>query len=122
MARVREIPSRAEQLALEPTISSADRAALAQGAAQWDARAFFDAHETWEEIWQGERRRLRSFYQGLILLAAGLHHWTGTRRPRGVRIKLASGIERLAPLRAVVSGSGRDDDDRRCGDASAPSA
>lgn len=97
MARVREIPTRAEQLALEPTISSDHRARLSRGAAEWDTGAFFDAHETWEEIWQVERRPIRSFYQGLILLAAGLHHWTGTHRPRGVRIKLASGIERLAP-------------------------
>lgn len=97
MARVREIPSRSEQLAIEPTISSEHRAELAKGAAEWDARQFFDAHETWEEIWQVERRSIRGFYQGLILLAAGLHHWTGTRRPRGVRIKLSSGIERLAP-------------------------
>lgn len=97
MARVREIPSRSEQLALEPTISSEHRAELAKGAAEWDAKQFFDAHETWEEIWQVERRSIRGFYQGLILLAAGLHHWTGTHRPRGVRIKLSSGIERLAP-------------------------
>lgn len=97
MARVREIPSRSEQLSLEPNISSEQRAELAKGAAEWDARQFFDAHETWEEIWQVERRPIRGFYQGLILLAAGLHHWTGTHRPRGVRIKLSSGIERLAP-------------------------
>jgi len=69
MARVREIPSRSEQLALEPTISSEHRAELAKGAAEWDARQFFDAHETWEEIWQVERRPIRGFYQGLILLA-----------------------------------------------------
>ncbi len=97
MARVRAIPSRAEQLALEPTIGASVRAELALGAAQWDAKDFFEAHETWEEIWQAERRGIRSFYQGLILLAAGLHHWSGTHRPRGVRIKLSSGIERLAP-------------------------
>ena len=97
MARVREVPSRAEQLALERTVTADDRATLALGAAEWDRRAFFDAHEVWEEVWHRERRPMRSFYQGLILLAAGLHHWTGTHRPRGVRIKLASGIERLAP-------------------------
>lgn len=97
MARVREVPSRSEQLALEPSVSAADRSELARGASEWDDRRFFDAHETWEEIWQEERRPIRSFYQGLILLAAGLHHWTGTHRPRGVRIKLASGIERLTP-------------------------
>ena len=97
MARVRATPSRAEQLALEPTIGASVRAELALGAAQWDAKDFFEAHETWEEIWQAERRSIRSFYQGLILIAAGLHHWSGTHRPRGVRIKLSSGIERLAP-------------------------
>lgn len=97
MARVRAIPTRAEQIALEPTISAEARMQLAAGAAQWDAKDFFDAHETWEEIWQVERRSVRGFYQGLILLAAGLHHWTGTHRPRGARIKLSSGIERLAP-------------------------
>ena len=97
MARVREVPSRTEQLALEPTVGADDRATLALGAAAWDRGAFFDAHEIWEEVWLRERRPIRSFYQGLILLAAGLHHWTGTHRPRGVRIKLTSGIERLAP-------------------------
>lgn len=97
MARGREIPSRAEQLALELSFSAATRGELARGAAEWDGGQFFDAHETWEEIWQAERRPVRGFFQGLILLAAGLHHWTGTHRPRGVRIKLASGIERLAP-------------------------
>ena len=104
MARVREVPSRAEQLALEPTITSEVRAALAKGASEWDARDFFEAHETWEEIWQEEPRAIRGFFQGLILLAAGLHHWTGTRRPRGVRIKLASGIERLAPYAPMYLG------------------
>lgn len=97
MARVREVPSRVEQLAIEPTVGADDRVTLARGAAAWDQREFFDAHEIWEEVWQRERRSVRSFYQGLILLAAGLHHWTGTHRPRGVRIKLASGVERLAP-------------------------
>ncbi len=104
MARVRTIPTRAEQLALESTIDAEVRTQLARGAAQWDAKAFFDAHETWEEIWQVERREIRSFYQGLILLAAGLHHWNGSHRPRGVRIKLASGIERLSPFAPTYLG------------------
>ena len=104
MARVRTIPSRAEQLALEPTIPAEHRLLLAQGAAQWDARAFFDAHETWEDIWQAEQRPIRGFWQGLILLAAGLHHWRGKRNPKGLQIKLASGIERLAPYAPAYAG------------------
>ena len=104
MARVRTIPTRAEQLALEPTIPAHHRALLARGAAQWDAREFFDAHETWEDIWQEEQRAIRGFWQGIILLAAGLHHWRGKRNPKGLQIKLAGGIERLAPYAPAYAG------------------
>lgn len=104
MARVRSIPTRAEQLALEPSIPAHHRALLAQGAAQWDAREFFDAHETWEDIWQEEQRPIRGFWQGIILLAAGLHHWRGKRNPKGLQIKLAGGIERLAPYAPAYAG------------------
>lgn len=104
MARVQQIPNRAEQLEQERDIPAEHRLALAQGAAEWDAGQFFDAHETWEDVWQIEQRPIRSFYQGLILLAAGLHHWTKTHRPRGVRIKLAGGVERLAPYAPTYLG------------------
>ena len=97
MARVDHVPSRAEQIEQEAGVSAAQRLLLAKGAAEWDERRFFDAHETWEELWMEEPRPIRSFFQGLILLAAGLHHWTGTHKPRGVQTKLATGIERLAP-------------------------
>ena len=104
MARVEVIPTRAEQLALEPSIPARHRLLLAQGAAEWEAGQFFDAHETWEEIWQEERRSIRSFWQGLILLAAGLHHWRGKGNPKGLQIKLASGVERLAPYAPGYAG------------------
>ena len=95
MAIVESVPTRDEQLALEPTIDAASRAALREGAALFDAQRFWDAHEAWEEIWQEEPRPIRSFYQGLIQIAAGLHHWTVTGRPRGVQILLAAGAEKL---------------------------
>lgn len=104
MARVDHVPSRAEQIAQEAGVSAAQRLLLAKGAAEWDERRFFDAHETWEELWMEEPRPIRSFFQGLILLAAGLHHWTGTHKPRGVQTKLATGIERLAPYAPAYLG------------------
>ena len=104
MARVTTIPTRAEQIALEPTVPPAHRVLLARGAEQWDAGDFFDAHETWEDIWQEEQRPIRGFWQGIILLAAGLHHWTGKHNPKGLQIKLASGIERLAPYTPAYLG------------------
>ena len=104
MARVDHVPSRAEQIEQEAGVSAAQRLLLAKGAAEWDERRFFDAHETWEELWMEEPRPIRSFFQGLILLAAGLHHWTGTHKPRGVQTKLATGIERLAPYAPAFLG------------------
>ena len=104
MARVDRAPTRAEQIEQEAAITAAQRMLLAKGAAEWDERRFFDAHETWEELWMNEPRPIRSFFQGLILLAAGLHHWTGTHKPRGVQTKLAAGIERLAPYAPAYLG------------------
>ncbi len=95
MAIVERMPARAEQLALEPAVSAEARAGLRHGADLFDRGQFWDAHEAWEEIWQAEPRVIRSFYQGIIQVAAGLHHWTGKHNPRGVAIMLARGIEKL---------------------------
>lgn len=96
MGVIESVPSRDEQLALEASVPAEARAGLRRGAALFDARRFWDAHEAWEEIWQVEPRPIRSFYQGLIQVAAGFHHWTVTRRPRGVQILLGAGVDKLA--------------------------
>jgi predicted metal-dependent hydrolase len=36
---------------------------------------FFEAHETWEEVWTEHRGPDRAFYQGLIQVAVALHHF-----------------------------------------------
>ena len=36
---------------------------------------FFEAHETWEELWTEYRGEARKFYQGLIQVAVALHHY-----------------------------------------------
>ena len=95
MAIIETVPTRAEQLALEASVPPQARAGLHAGAALFDAHRFWDAHEAWEDVWQVETRPIRSFYQGLIQLAAGFHHWTVTRRPRGVQILLAAGVTKL---------------------------
>lgn len=104
MAVIDSIPSRADQLAIEPTISPEARARLHRGATLFDGGHYWDAHETWEEIWQEERRPIRSFYQGLIQVAAGLHHWTVTHRPIGVERKIAEGIAKLSWYRPAYLG------------------
>ena len=98
------IPSREEQLAAEITVTPADRAALRAGAALFDAGRYWDAHEAWEEIWQRERRPIRSFYQGLIQVAAALHHWTVKHNPVGVSRLLEAGADKLAWYRPAYLG------------------
>lgn len=95
MAVIRSIPSRRDQLAIEPSIGQADRVGLRRGADLFDAGDFWQAHEAWEEVWQREQRPIRSFYQGLIQIAAGYHHWSVKHRPRGVQLGIGKGIEKL---------------------------
>ena len=95
MAVIQSIPSRRDQLAIEPSIGQADRAGLRRGADLFDAGDFWQAHEAWEEVWQREQRPIRSFYQSLIQIAAGYHHWSVKHRPRGVQLGIEKGIEKL---------------------------
>ena len=45
---------------------------------------FFEAHETWEELWTEYRGPARKFYQGLIQVAVALHHF-GNGNIRGAK-------------------------------------
>ena len=45
---------------------------------------FFEAHETWEELWTEYRGPGRKFYQGMIQVAVALHHF-GNGNIRGAR-------------------------------------
>ncbi|MCA9231402.1 MAG: DUF309 domain-containing protein [Planctomycetales bacterium] len=45
---------------------------------------FFEAHDTWEELWTEYRGPSRKYYQGLIQAAVALHHF-GNGNVRGAR-------------------------------------
>lgn len=74
-----------------------------RGAEHWNRRAFWEAHEAWEEPWRaaGRASPLGRFLQGLILLAAaGVKHERGARATarrlaaRGARrMRAAEGVE-----------------------------
>jgi len=58
---------------------------LDRGIAEYNDGLFFEAHESWEEVWTGAPRALRPFYQGLIQVAAAFVHlgrgeYPGTHR------------------------------------------
>jgi hypothetical protein len=57
---------------------------------------YFLAHELWEEIWREVRDAGRRLYvQGLIQIAAGLHHLQ-ERRSRPAAALLRKGLEKLS--------------------------
>jgi hypothetical protein len=56
-------------------------AGLQQGIADFRQGLYFEAHDAWEEVWRELRGRQRLFWQAMIQLAVGTHHWNhGNRR------------------------------------------
>jgi predicted metal-dependent hydrolase len=55
-----------------------------QGIKYFNECEFFEAHETWEELWTEYRGEARRFYQGLIQVAVALHHF-GNGNIRGAK-------------------------------------
>ena len=50
------------------------RKGLRQGIKEFNAEAFFEAHDTWEDAWMDLRGQNRLFLQGLIQVAIGYYH------------------------------------------------
>ena len=55
-----------------------------QGITYFNDFEFFEAHDTWEELWTEYRGPARKFYQGMIQAAVALHHF-GNGNTRGAR-------------------------------------
>jgi predicted metal-dependent hydrolase len=83
--------------------SAADDPRFLAGITCFNRRAFFEAHEVWEEIWREEQGPARRFYQGLIQLAVCLHHF-GNGNTRGARKLCLSGCGYLQPYRPAYLG------------------
>ena len=45
-----------------------------RGVAEFNSQLFFEAHDTWEELWRETTGPQRLFYQGLIQTAVGFYH------------------------------------------------
>ncbi len=58
-----------------PDDSSANDSLYRAGIKYFNDCDFFEAHETWEELWTDYRGPARKFYQGLIQAAVALHHF-----------------------------------------------
>jgi predicted metal-dependent hydrolase len=68
--------------------------AIERGRAAFNRGEFFDAHEVWEEAWHGLAGSERVLVQGLIQVAAGLHHLQSHRHRPAARL-LAKGADKL---------------------------
>ena len=64
---------------------------------------FFEAHESWEDLWSEYQGPLRKFYQGLIQVAVCLHHF-GNGNIRGAKKLYHSSVGYLEPYRPHQDG------------------
>lgn len=67
---------------------------LLGGIRQYNDGYFFEAHETWEELWLQSPMPFRRFLQGLIQVAAAFVHLMRNEYPGTVRL-LGYAIEKL---------------------------
>ena len=67
---------------------------LRQGIDFFNSGTYFEAHESWEDLWRDTSGKARLFYQGLVQVAVGLHHISGGNA-RGGRRVLLRGLRNL---------------------------
>jgi uncharacterized protein len=71
-----------------------DESAYRRGLELFNRGQFFEAHEVLEDVWRAAPADQKLFFQGLIQLAVGLHHYS-TGNLVGARSLLARGNRNL---------------------------
>jgi predicted metal-dependent hydrolase len=74
-----------------------------RGVELFNGGEYFESHEVWEELWLEASGDERIFLQGLIQVAAALHHF-GRGNLLGMRSLLAAGLIKLDGFPAVYYG------------------
>jgi predicted metal-dependent hydrolase len=69
---------------------------LLRGIAQFNAREYFECHETLENIWKVEPGPIRTLYKGILQVGVGCYHLLRANY-KGAVIKLQSGADYLEP-------------------------
>jgi len=82
----------------------ATRTSLFRGRDLFDAGAFFEAHEVWEEAWLVEEGTTRLLLQGLIQVAAAFHKISRADPPSGAARLLDAGLRKLADVPSDAAG------------------
>jgi uncharacterized protein len=68
--------------------------AFARGTRQFNARRFWHAHESWEEIWLHAAEPEKRFLQGIIQISAAFYHHQ-RKNLVGTRTLLRRGLEKV---------------------------
>jgi predicted metal-dependent hydrolase len=76
---------------------------LLQGIGQFNDGYFFEAHETWEDLWYPSPWPMRQFLQGVIQVAAALVHLMRHEYPGTIRL-LDAALEKLERFPEVYLG------------------
>ena len=67
---------------------------FARGIEQFNNRQFFESHESWEEVWLRASEPDKTFLQGIIQVAAALHHCSLGNRA-GAESLMRAGLDKL---------------------------
>jgi predicted metal-dependent hydrolase len=95
----------AEQRVLHPELTPEERRRLFwQGIERFNSGRFYDSHDSWEEIWRSTTPEPRDLFQGLVQLAAGMHHVLDRGKPEPARRVLGKGRSRLEPFAPCACG------------------
>ncbi len=70
------------------------KAELRNGIRQFNAREFYECHETLELLWRAERGTSREVYQGILQIGVGFHHLLRGNYPGAVAL-LDRGLRHL---------------------------
>jgi predicted metal-dependent hydrolase len=67
------------------------------GIEEFNTGAFYECHETLEDLWMAEARPLRSLYQGILQIGVAFYHLRAERH-RGAEVLLKRGMGHLRPF------------------------
>jgi predicted metal-dependent hydrolase len=74
-----------------------------EGLRLFNAGAYYESHEVWEDLWLRNRSEARPFLQGLIQVAAALHH-QARGNAVGMQALLVEAGQRLRPFAPATLG------------------
>ncbi len=70
---------------------------LLHGIEQFNQQEYFECHETLENLWNRERRPIRTLYKGILQVGVGCYHLLRGNY-HGAVVKLGSGADYLEPF------------------------